>query len=211
MSANTVFIGIAGASASGKSLLAKTIYYELQSELGNGAIAIIKEDSYYKRRDDLTFEEREQINYDHPNAFDHDLLIEHLDALAVGNTVEVPVYDYADHNRSDETRTLDPAQVVIVEGILLLNDKPIRKRMDAKVFMDTDLDICLLRRLKRDIEERGRTVDSVVEQYKKTVRPMFMEFVQPSKQYADIIVPRGGKNRVAIEMLKARIKQLLEL
>jgi uridine kinase len=124
-------------------------------------------------------------------------------------TVEIPVYDYTVHNRSDQSKTLAPTRVIIVEGILLLNDKTIRKRLDTKVFMDTDLDICLLRRLKRDIEERGRTVDSVIEQYKRTVRPMFMEFVQPSKQYADIIVPRGGKNRVVIEMLKARIKQLL--
>jgi len=209
MNSTSIFIGIAGASASGKSLLAQTIHQELQAELGNGAISIIKEDSYYKARDDLTFEERERINYDHPNAFDHDLLIEHLDALHNQQTVEIPVYDYTVHNRSDRSKTLAPTRVIIVEGILLLNDKTIRKRLDTKVFMDTDLDICLLRRLKRDIEERGRTVDSVIEQYKRTVRPMFMEFVQPSKQYADIIVPRGGKNRVVIEMLKARIKQLL--
>ena len=209
MNSTSIFIGIAGASASGKSLLAQTIHQELQAELGDGAISIIKEDSYYKARDDLTFEERERINYDHPNAFDHSLLIEHLDALHNQQTVEIPVYDYTVHNRSDQSKTLAPTRVIIVEGILLLNDKTIRKRLDTKVFMDTDLDICLLRRLKRDIEERGRTVDSVIEQYKRTVRPMFMEFVQPSKQYADIIVPRGGKNRVVIEMLKARIKQLL--
>lgn len=209
MSDTPIFIGIAGASASGKSLLAQTIHHELQYELGENAISIIKEDSYYKARDDLTFEEREQINYDHPNAFDHDLLIDHIDSLAKHQAVDVPVYDYKAHNRSDDTMRREPTRVIIVEGILLLNDKMIRKRLDAKVFMDTDLDICLLRRLKRDIEERGRTVDSVIEQYKRTVRPMFMEFVQPSKQYADIIVPRGGKNRVVIEMLKARIKQML--
>jgi len=210
MHSTSIFIGIAGASASGKSLLAQTIHHELQYELGEGAISIIKEDSYYKDRSDITFEEREQINYDHPNAFDHDLLIDHIDSLAKQTSVEIPVYDYTVHNRSSESTTMAPARVVIVEGILLLNDKKIRKRLDAKVFMDTDLDICLLRRLKRDIEERGRTVDSVIEQYKRTVRPMFMDFVQPSKQYADIIVPRGGKNRVVIEMLKARIKQMLE-
>lgn len=205
----SIFIGIAGASASGKSLLSETILLELQSELGDNAIAIIKEDSYYKARNELTFEQREQINYDHPNAFDHDLLIAHLDALAEQKAVEVPVYDYTQHNRSQETNILQPTRVIIVEGILLLHDKKIRQKMDAKVFIDTDLDICLLRRLKRDMEERGRTVDSVIEQYKRTVRPMFMEFVQPSKQYADIIVPRGGKNRVVIEMLKARITQML--
>lgn len=210
MSSTPIFIGIAGASASGKSLLAQTIHYELEYELGEGTISIVKEDSYYKERNDLSFEEREQINYDHPNAFDHDLLIQHLDDLQNNLSVQVPVYDYKEHNRSSETTRLAPSKVIIVEGILLLSDKSIRQRMDTKVFMDTDLDICLLRRLKRDIEERGRTVDSVIEQYKKTVRPMFMEFVQPSKQYADIIVPRGGKNRVVIEMLKARIKQMLK-
>lgn len=209
MNESSIFIGIAGASASGKSLLAQTVHSELAAEMGAEAVTIIKEDSYYKERSDLTFSEREQINYDHPNAFDHDLLINHLDSLAKQQTIEVPVYDYTVHNRSNETTQLAPAKVVIVEGILLLNDKSIRKRLDAKVFMDTDLDICLLRRLKRDIEERGRTVDSVIEQYKRTVRPMFMEFVQPSKQYADIIVPRGGKNRVVIEMVKARIIQML--
>ncbi|MFQ3230377.1 uridine kinase [Reinekea sp.] len=209
MNESSIFIGIAGASASGKSLLAHTIHSELASEMGSEAVTTIKEDSYYKERSDLSFSEREQINYDHPNAFDHGLLIKHLDALAKQQTIDVPVYDYTQHNRSEKTTMLAPARVIIVEGILLLNDKEIRKRLDAKVFMDTDLDICLLRRLKRDIEERGRTVDSVVEQYRRTVRPMFMEFVQPSKQYADIIVPRGGKNRVVIEMLKARIIQML--
>ncbi|TXR54831.1 uridine kinase [Reinekea thalattae] len=209
MKTKPLFIGIAGASASGKSLLSKTIHYELQYELGEEAVSIIKEDSYYKERSDISFEEREQINYDHPNAFDHDLLIEHLQALENKQEISVPVYDYTQHNRSKETVDLQPSRVVIVEGILLLHDKRIRQRLDAKVFIDTDLDICLLRRLKRDIEERGRTMDSVLEQYKRTVRPMFLEFVQPSKQYADIIVPRGGKNRVVIEMLKARIQQML--
>ncbi|MEJ2062749.1 MAG: uridine kinase [Reinekea sp.] len=210
MSSTPIFLGIAGASASGKSLLAHTLYHELQYELGESAISIIKEDSYYRKVYDLSLEEREQINYDHPNAFDHDLLLEQMDMLAKNQTIEVPVYDYKNHNRSDQTTTHFPSKVVIVEGILLLNDKQIRKRMDVKVFMDTDLDICLLRRLKRDVEERGRTMDSIIEQYKRTVRPMFLEFVQPSKQYADIIVPRGGKNRVVIEMLKARIKQMLD-
>lgn len=209
MNSSSIFIGIAGASASGKSLLSQTILLELQYELGEDAIAILKEDSYYRARDELTFEEREQINYDHPSAFDHDLLIDHIDALAKQQSIEVPVYDYTLHNRAKNTQIMRPTRVIIVEGILLLHDKKIRQRMDAKVFIDTDLDICLLRRLKRDIEERGRTVDSVIEQYKRTVRPMFLEFVQPSKQYADIIVPRGGKNRVVIEMLKARITQML--
>lgn len=209
MSVSPIFIGIAGASASGKSLLAGTIYEELRDALGSHAIAIIKEDSYYREQSDLTIEERTAINYDHPNAFDHDLLIEHIDGLANGKQVEIPIYDYTIHNRSEETRPLSPVQVIIIEGILVLHDKAIRKRLDAKVFMDTPLDVCLLRRLRRDIAERGRTVDSVIEQYKRTVRPMFLEFIDPTKQFADIIVPRGGKNRVAIEMIKARILQML--
>ncbi len=210
MSVSPIFIGIAGASASGKSLLAGTIYQELKQELGDSALAIIKEDSYYREQGNLTIEERTAINYDHPNAFDHDLLIQHMDALHSGKDVEIPIYDYTVHNRSDQTFPLKPARVVIIEGILLLHDKAIRKRLDAKVFMDTPLDICLLRRLQRDIAERGRTVESIIEQYKRTVRPMFLEFIEPTKQFADIIVPRGGKNRVAIEMLKARILQMLD-
>lgn len=209
MKTGSIIIGIAGASASGKSLLAQTIHDELTLELGQSAISIIKEDSYYKDQSEMTIEDRETTNYDHPNAFDHDLLVQHLDLLASQQAIEVPVYDYTVHNRSDQTNTMQPARVVIVEGILLLNDKVIRKRLDAKVFMDTALDVCLLRRLKRDMEERGRSVDSVIDQYKRTVRPMFLEFVQPSKQYADVIVPRGGKNRVVIEMLKARIIQMM--
>lgn len=209
MSVSPIFIGITGASASGKSLLAGTIYQELKQELGDSALAIIKEDSYYREQGNLTIEERTEINYDHPNAFDHDLLIQHMDALHAGQDVEIPIYDYTVHNRSDQTFPLKPARIVIIEGILLLHDKAIRKRLDAKVFMDTPLDICLLRRLQRDIAERGRTVESIIEQYKRTVRPMFLEFIEPTKQFADIIVPRGGKNRVAIEMIKARILQML--
>mgnify|MGYP000439006849 CR=1 FL=1 len=204
-----VFIGIAGASASGKSLLSATIFEELKLELGDDAIAIIKEDSYYQDQTHLDMETREQTNYDHPSAFDHELLVDHIDRLKQGESVNVPIYDYTVHNRSTETYPLAATKVIIVEGILLLNDKPIRKRMDTSVYMDTPLDICLLRRLKRDMEERGRSMESIISQYKKTVRPMFLEFVEPSKQFADIIVPRGGKNRVAIEMLKARIIQIL--
>lgn len=209
MSVSPIFIGIAGASASGKSLLAGTIYEELKLELGEEAIAIIKEDSYYREQNELTLEERAGINYDHPNAFDHDLLIEHVDALKQGQDVEIPIYDYTVHNRSDQAFPLKPVRVIIIEGILILHDKAIRKRLDAKVFMDTPLDICLLRRMQRDINERGRTFDSVLSQYKRTVRPMFLEFIEPTKQFADVIFPRGGKNRVAIEMLKARILQML--
>ena len=155
-------------------------------------------------------EERVKTNYDHPNALDHDLLCEHLQQLMSGNAVEVPEYSYTEHTRTSETTTLTPKKVIILEGILLLTDPRLRNLMHASVFMDTPLDICLLRRVKRDVEERGRTMDTVLKQYQKTVRPMFMQFIEPSKQHADIIVPRGGKNRIAIDVLKAHIAKLLK-
>jgi len=155
-------------------------------------------------------EERVKTNYDHPNALDHDLLCEHLQQLMSGNAVEVPEYSYTEHTRTSETTTLTPKKVIILEGILLLTDPRLRKLMHASVFMDTPLDICLLRRVKRDVEERGRTMDTVLKQYQETVRPMFMQFIEPSKQHADIIVPRGGKNRIAIDVLKAHIAKLLK-
>jgi uridine kinase len=155
-------------------------------------------------------EERVKTNYDHPNALDHDLLCEHLQQLMSGNAVEVPEYSYTEHTRTSETTTLTPKKVIILEGILLLTDPRLRNLMHASVFMDTPLDICLLRRVKRDVEERGRTMDTVLKQYQETVRPMFMQFIEPSKQHADIIVPRGGKNRIAIDVLKAHIAKLLK-
>ena len=206
---SSIFIGITGASASGKSLLSATIYQELKEEVGAWQIGIIKEDSYYNDQSHMTMEERLSVNYDHPSAFDHQLLGNHLDQLRAGQTVDIPIYDFEQNNRTQDTITMEARRVVIVEGILLLADKEIRDRMDTSIYVDTPLDICLLRRLKRDMQERGRTMDSIIQQYRATVRPMFLEFVEPSKQFADIIVPRGGKNRVAIEMLKARIKQLL--
>lgn len=202
-----VFIGIAGASASGKSLLSHTIVKELTAELGQGCVAVMKEDAYYKDQSALAMEDRIKTNYDHPNAFDHSLLVHHLDVLRQSQSIEMPVYDYTIHTRSEEVQPLEPHPIIIVEGILLLGDKAIRKRLDTSIYVDTPLDICLIRRLKRDMEERGRTMESVITQYKKTVRPMFHEFVEPSKQFADLIVPRGGKNRVAIDMIKARVIQ----
>lgn len=204
-----VVVGIAGASASGKSLIASTIYAELCEKVGGDQIGVIKEDSYYKDQAHLTMEERVKTNYDHPNAFDHELLCEHLEALGRGESVEIPEYSYAEHTRTDNTTTMTPKKVIILEGILLLTDRKLREVMDASIFMDTPLDICLLRRVKRDVEERGRTMSSVLSQYEKTVRPMFMQYIEPSKQYADIIVPRGGKNRIAIDVLKAHLAKLL--
>ncbi|WP_287146464.1 uridine kinase [Aeromonas sp.] len=204
-----VIIGIAGASASGKSLIAQTIYEELVAELGAGEIGVISEDCYYKDQSHLTMEERVKTNYDHPSSMDHSLLVEHLGSLLKGEGVDLPQYSYSEHTRMVEVSHFAPRKVIILEGILLLTDSRLRDLMDASIFMDTPLDICLLRRLVRDVQERGRTMDSVLKQYQKTVRPMFLQFIEPSKQYADVIVPRGGKNRIAIDMLKARIRHML--
>lgn len=203
-------IAIAGASASGKSLFSQTIYNELVTELQSGAIAVIEEDAYYKDQSHLPFEHRTQTNYDHPDAFEHDLLRQHLELLRQGQSVEVPTYDYTQHTRSDKTRTVNPAKILIVEGILLLSDPALSEAFDIKVFIDTPLDICLLRRMQRDIEQRGRSIASVVDQYQATVRPMFYQFIEPSKHNADLVVTRGGMNRVAIDIIKSKIKYLLQ-
>ena len=202
-----VIIGIAGASASGKSLIAQTIYEELVAELGAGQIGVITEDCYYRDQTHLTMEERVKTNYDHPNALDHDLLVQHLTQLVQGDAVNIPQYSYTEHTRLSEVTAFAPRRVIILEGILLLTDVRLRQEMNFSIFVDTPLDICLMRRMKRDVNERGRSMDSVMAQYQKTVRPMFLQFIEPSKQYADIIVPRGGKNRIAIDILKAKISQ----
>lgn len=201
-----VIVGIAGASASGKSLIASTIYNELRAKVGDHQIGVITEDCYYKDQSHLSMEERVKTNYDHPSALDHDLLCQHLQMLARGEAVEVPEYSYTEHTRTEQTTTMTPKKVIILEGILLLTDPRLRDLMHATVFMDTPLDICLLRRVKRDVQERGRTMESVLKQYQETVRPMFMQFIEPSKQYADIIVPRGGKT-VSRLMFSKRISQ----
>jgi uridine kinase len=205
-----VVIGIAGASASGKSLIANTIYEELCQELGTDQIGIISEDSYYRDQSHLTLDVRIQTNYDHPKAFDHKLLCSHLKELKDNQSVDIPVYSYTEHTRTDEIMQLTPKKIIILEGILLLTDPDVRDQIDVGIFIDTPLDICFMRRLVRDMEERGRTMESVLAQYTKTVRPMFLQFIEPSKQYADIIVPRGGKNRIATDLLKTRIKYFLD-
>lgn len=204
-----IVIAIAGASASGKSLIASTIYKELRANLGEDDIGIISEDAYYRDQSHLTMEERIKTNYDHPNSMDHALLLQQLQTLKKGRAVDIPEYDYAVHNRKSSVTHFKPKKIIILEGILLLTNEKIRQEIDVSIFVDAPLDICFIRRLQRDIEERGRTMDSVITQYRETVRPMFLQFVQPSKQYADIIVPRGGKNRVAINIIKAQIKELL--
>lgn len=204
-----IVIAIAGASASGKSLIASTIYKELKNELGEDDIGIISEDSYYRDQTHLAMEERIKTNYDHPSSMDHALLVSHLKALKQGQAVDIPEYDYAEHNRKTTCTHFKPKKIIILEGILLLTDEQIRNELDMSIFVDAPLDICFIRRLQRDMQERGRSMESVITQYRETVRPMFLQFVQPSKQYADIVVPKGGKNRVAINILKAQIKELL--
>jgi uridine kinase len=205
MKNDTVIVGISGPSASGKTLLAQTIV----NELGSNQVVIIHEDSYYSDRYDLSFEERVKINYDHPNAFDHDLLHQHLKQLQEGETVEIPLYDHTTHLRKKETRQVGRHTIIVLEGILLLAIPELRQIMDIRIFMDTSLDICLIRRLRRDILERARSLESVLEQYQTTVRPMYFQFIEPSKNFADIIIPRGGENRIAIDMIKAKLRELL--
>ena len=205
MKNDTMIIGISGPSASGKSLLANTII----KELGSDQVAVISEDSYYKDLGNMPFEERVKINYDHPNSLDHDLLCQHLAKLQQGHCVEVPCYDHTQHQRVEQTKTVGQHRIIVLEGILLFVEAALRNLMDIRIFMDTPLDICLLRRLQRDIIERDRSLESVVTQYQETVRPMYFQFIEPSKRYADIIVPRGGENRIAIDMIQAKMRELL--
>lgn len=201
----TIIIGIAGASASGKSVLASN----LLSQLGSKQVVVISEDAYYKDIRHLNFEERSKTNFDHPDSLDHELMLTHLQQLQNGQAVDIPRYDFSTHLRMQETRHIAEHRIIIVEGILLLVEKKLRELMDIHIFMDTALDICLLRRLRRDIIQRGRSLDSVMDQYERTVRPMYFQFVEPSKRYADVIVPRGGENKIALDMILAKMRELL--
>lgn len=198
---NIIVIGIAGGTGSGKT----TITREIVKRLGNN-VTVLTHDSYYKERHDLTYEERTQLNYDHPNAFDNDMMAEAIAKLKSGEAVEVPIYDYTIHDRTENTMTLHPTPVILVEGILIYHSEELRNLMDIKLFVDTDADVRILRRIVRDIKERGRSLDSVVSQYLNTVKPMHEAFVEPSKKYADIIIPEGGENLVALEMVVHRIE-----
>lgn len=200
-----ILIGISGASGSGKTLVAKTLQDALQSE----HVLILQEDSYYKDLSHLPFEQRVHFNFDHPDAFDHQLLISHLKDLLQDRPIELPLYDFTRHIRHKETRMVKPHPIIILEGILVLTIPELRELMNIKIFVDTPADICFIRRLERDIEERGRTVQSVIRQYQETVRPMYMQFIEPSKRYADIIIPHGGKNIIAIDIIQAKIEKLL--
>ena len=200
-----IVIGIAGASGSGKTLVAQ----RMVDRLGSDKAVIIQEDAYYRDLSDLPRPERGGMNFDHPDAFEHDLLVGQMRQLLQGESISQPIYDYRTHCRLRETKGVDPASVIILEGILIFTCPELRELMDIRVFVDTPLDICLARRLERDVTERGRTLDSVVEQYRETVRPMYLRFVEPTKPHADILIPRGGRNDVAIDLLVSRINELL--
>jgi len=197
-------IGVAGGSGSGKT----TVVRRIVESIGDGEVIVLEHDRYYRDRGDLRLEERAALNYDHPDSLETDLLVSHLETLRAGRSVDVPMYDFARYAREESTETVAPRRAVIVEGILIYTDAALRRLMDVKVFVDTDDDTRFIRRLQRDISERGRTVQSVIDQYLSTVKPMHLEFVEPSKRYADIIIPQGGHNAVAIDMLMTLIRSL---
>ncbi len=200
-----LIVGIAGGTGSGKTTVAKRIAAALPAP----SVTMIEHDSYYRDRSELSIEERMQVNYDHPEALETELLVAHIDRLRAGETIDVPIYDFKDHKRATESRRISPTPIVIVEGILVFVDAFLRNRLDMKLFVDTDSDIRIFRRIRRDMEHRGRTFESVREQYYKTVRPMHLEFVEPSKRTADLIIPEGGNNAVAIDLIITKLKSLL--
>jgi uridine kinase len=200
-----VIIGVAGGTGSGKT----TVVQEIVSNLGSDQVRVIQHDAYYKDRSDLLPAEREHVNYDHPDALETKLLVHHLRELIAGRPVEVPIHDSATHVRKQETRRIEPRKAIILEGILVLAEQSLRELTNIRVFVDTDDDIRFIRRLQRDITERGRTVQSIIEQYLATVKPMHLEFVEPSKRYADAIIPEGGYNQVAVDMLGRKIRTVL--
>jgi len=200
-----LLIGIAGGTGSGKT----TVAHKVAAGLPTDAVSIIEHDSYYKDHRDQSPEERARLNYDHPDSLDNDILVQQLLALREGRAVEVPVYDFMTHLRRSQTRRLEPSPVVIVEGILVFVDQRIRDLLDIKIFVDTDADIRIMRRIRRDIEDRGRDFSSIREQYYRTVRPMHIQFVEPSKQWADLIIPEGGRNAVALDMVIGKLLHVL--
>jgi uridine kinase len=203
---NPVTIGVAGGSGSGKT----TVSTALLERVGTEHIAYLEHDAYYKDLRDLPFSQIQIINFDHPDSLETDLLIQHVKQLKLGQAVNIPVYDFTTYRRTDKIKVVDPQPIILVEGILLFAEPELRKLFDVRIFVDTDADIRFIRRLKRDISDRGRTVESVIDQYLNSVRPMHLEFVEPSKRYADVIIPEGGKNVVAIEMVAARVRSMLE-
>lgn len=205
MDKRPILIGITGGTGSGKSTVSKEIFKSIHGK----DITIIEQDSYYKDQSDLTFEERIKTNYDHPFAFDNKLLIEQLKTLMENKPIEKPIYDFENHTRKKETITVESKDIIILEGILILSEEEIRELLDIKIFVDTDSDVRVIRRILRDIKDRGRTLESVVVQYMETVRPAQLQFIEPTKRYADIIIPEGGYNKVAIDIILAKISQIL--
>ena len=203
---NPIVIGVCGGTGSGKT----TVVQVILERVGAERIAYIQHDSYYRDQSHLPLEERARVNYDHPDSLETELLVKHVRQLLAGQAVEVPVYDFTTHTRTKRTHRVEPRRVILVEGILIFAEPALRDLMDVKIYVDTDADIRFIRRLQRDIAERGRTMESVIEQYLTTVRPMHLEFVEPSKRYADVIIPEGGFNVVALDMVVARVQGLLE-
>ena len=201
---NILVIGIAGGTGSGKTTLMKNLIAEFSND-----VTVLSHDNYYKRHDELTYEERCQLNYDEPAALETDLMARHLDLLRQGQPINCPVYDFTVHNRSDETVQIVPKSVIIVEGILIFENEELRNLMDIRIFVDTDADVRLCRRIKRDVNKRGRSVTSVLEQYQTTVKPMHEKYVEPSKKNADLIIPEGGENRVALDLLIRKIEDFI--
>ena len=202
-----VIIGIAGGSASGKTSVARRLVETFDD---TNTVTIIRQDDYYHDQSHMPFQERLKTNYDHPDAFDNELLVSHLKTLLEGKDIEKPIYDFSVHTRKEETVKVEPRDIIILEGILVLSDPEIRNLLDIKIYVDTDADVRIIRRLVRDINERGRTVDSVINQYLTVVRPMHLQFIEPTKRYADLIVPEGGHNKVAIDIISANIKHILQ-
>ena len=200
-----ILIGIAGGSGSGKTVVARTIV----RELGSKRVVIIDQDSYYRDLEQVPFRDREARNFDHPDAFDNGLMLQHLRELLEGHAIEQPVYDYTQHRRTTETRRISDHLVIVLEGILIFHDPELRALMDIKLYVDADSDVRLIRRLRRDLTERGRSVDAILRQYEDSVRPMHLQFVEPSKRFADVIIPGGGHNKVAIDLVKTKIRELL--
>ena len=205
MEQKILVIGIAGGTGSGKTTLMENIISSF-----SGMVTVLSHDNYYKRRDDLTYEQRCGINYDEPDALETDLMAAHLDELRQGRAIDCPVYDFTQHNRSGKTVRIEPKNVIIVDGILIFENQPLRDLMDIKIFVDTDADVRLCRRILRDVKERGRTLESVLSQYQNTVKPMHEKYVEPSKRFADIVVPEGGRNQVALDMIMGRIQRHLK-
>lgn len=203
----SVVIGIAGGSGSGKT----TVQRRVMERFGPRRIALLDHDAYYRDLAHLAPEDRARFNFDHPDALETDLMVAHVDALLAGEAIEKPTYSFETHSRRPETERVEPRPVILIDGILVLAEPALRERMDVKLYVDAPDDVRLMRRIERDLHERGRSIDSILEQYRRTVRPMHLEFVEPSKRHADVIIPRGGRNTVAIDMVLARVQSLLEM